>query len=152
MIRRTALIALGGALLFGCGSYSAPPPRGFVELARDARYDQRAVTADGVVFATRNLPNRPRGPLEFWQQVLRERLQRAGGYELLEEHEVHAASGEAGCQLRFGREEQGQPYVYWVTLFVDGDRLLLVEAGGQRERFALVEEDVERAMSGVRLR
>ena len=147
MIRRIVIsVAL---LLGGCAGVIVETPSGFVDLDANGRFDRRAVTADGVVFAVRRIDNDPRAPLSFWTDVVRDRLVGAGGYALTEERPLRAASGEEGRQLRLGRAENGHAYVYWVTLFTSGDHLLLVEAGGRRDRFEAVADEVARSIDAV---
>lgn len=148
------LIALAALGLAGCASGARlTPPAPFVTLdpANDG-YRERHVTADGVVLSLRDVENRPRGPLSFWVQAIRSRLRRAGAYELEDEQDVRAASGETGRQMRFARDHGRRAYVYWITVFVDGDRLVMVEAGGREDRFTPLADDVARSIAGLRLR
>lgn len=155
-LRKTIPLAtLTAALLFlghGCaGSFELRPPPNFVELKDDPNYDFRATSADGVILSVRELDNEQEGNKDFWLDAIRNRIRLNGGYALTEETEVRAASGQAGTQLRFGRDQNGTPFTYWVTLFVGEDKLHLVEAGGRKELFDAAQSEVEEAIAGLQI-
>ena len=155
-MKRFAL-SLSLALIAGCGPHFAiDTPADFVALdeATQARrgYSMRATSADGVVIAVREIDDPQRGSREFWVEAIRNRLRRAGGYALLEEETVRIASGDAGHQMRFGRDESGRPYAYWVTGRGRPGRVTVGEAGGARSVFDAQAEDVQRAITTLRLR
>jgi hypothetical protein len=151
------LVALSATVALGCGGrhFELSQPDDFVELDPDAQqrrgYALRATTADGVVIAVREIENTRHGSRDFWVQALRNRLRRAGGYALIDESDVTAASGETGHQMRFGRDESSRPYAYWVTVFVSDARITIVEAGGRRETFEQQADDIRRTIASVRL-
>lgn len=148
------LVALS---VVGCGHrFEVSTPTDFVQLEEDAQqrrgYAMRATTADGVVIAVREIENDRHGSADFWVAAVRNRLRRAGGYALLEEAEVRAASGQAGHQMRFGRDEGGRPYAYWLTLFVTHDRIFVIEAGGRRELMEAQVSELETSLATFRIR
>lgn len=144
------LLALGAA---ACGnSFDVRRTGGLTEFDEPGgEYDYRATTADVVVVGVREIDNDPEGTLDFWAQAVRNRVRDLGGYELVRELDVRAASGERGKQLQFAREQEGRPYVYWVTLFVTDDTIYLIEAGGGREAWQRDEPRVRQALSGFRI-
>lgn len=152
--RLALVIALLGALLPACGGthFEVETPSAFVALDDEQVYDYRATNAHGVVVSVRELPNEPVGDVSFWTDAIRNRLRMNGGYALLDERDVQAASGETGRQMRYGRDQNGHPYLYWVTLFVGPERLHLVEAGGPREEFEAVESAVEASLASLAIR
>ncbi|MBI2897263.1 MAG: serine/threonine protein kinase [Deltaproteobacteria bacterium] len=149
-------IALALLSLFaGCGRpFDVRTPRRFVELEEEhSGYDYRATSADGVVLGVRAIdidPDKGEADVAFWAEAVGQRMRRIGGYALLEQVDVRGAGGRAGKQLRFGRDEGERPYRYWVTLFVDDDYLVLIEAGGAQEQFTRAERDVDRLIQSLR--
>ena len=140
------------ALLVGCGSPPLTIPDDFVVLDDDyADYDVRATNAHGAVLAVREIDNDVEGNLSFWVDAVKNKLRNQGGYALLEEADVNAASGHAGHQLRFGRDQNGQAYQYWVTLFVTPDTVWVVEAGGRGEVWTDAQARVEQAITTLSL-
>lgn len=155
--RRPLVLALfvmvGTVGLTGCAArYELKVPGSFVELDEPgAGYDLRATDAHGVVLAVRAMDNDPKGNLAFWTDAVTNRVRTLGGYALLDTKDVRAASGQKGKQLRFGHDENGTAYAYWVTVFVTEGRIFVVEAGGRRDRFEAVQEPVEKAIAGIRV-
>jgi hypothetical protein len=150
MIRAALLMLLP---LAGCGSsFAMTAPDGFVELDDEySVYDARFTTADGVVISVRALDHDPTGDLDFWVAAIEGRMRINGGYALLETEDVRAASGHAGKQLRFGRDQNGTPFKYWLTIFVTDSYIHIVEAGGRTEQFDAAEARVERAIASLEI-
>ena len=138
------------------GPFSLRRPVDFVELdpleqAR-AGYALRAVSADGVVLAVRAIDD-PRGASQrFWAEAIRNQVQRGGGYALIEEGELRAASGELGLRIRVGRADDGHAYRYWVAVFAAAGRVFVIEAGGREEQFTAAEAELEAAFTSFRIR
>lgn len=149
------VFALGAFSAAGCARpFDVETPRRFVELEDDGTpYDYRATTADGVVVGVRVVDIDPDkgGSLGFWVEAIEQRMRQVGGYALLEKKDATGRGGLRGKQLRFGRDEGERPYRYWVTLFLRGDTLLVVEAGGQQEVFARAQRDVEKMIRSLSL-
>jgi hypothetical protein len=149
-------LGLAAALLAaqGCAARLLDTPPHFLELeeADLSEYDYRATTADGVVLAARRLEHDSErgGDLSFWVDVTSRRMREQEGYALLEQRDVKTRRGLAGKQLRFGRDDKGKTYRYWLTVFVTDDALYLVEAGGPEARFATREAVLETAIASLR--
>ena len=109
------------------------------------------------MLSLRRIDNDRAGDLSFWTDALRNRLRTVRGYALLDEREVQAETGQPGRRMRFGRDEGSQPYLYWITVFVDPaglfapSRIYVLEAGGRKDAFSEVEDELERAMASLRL-
>ena len=136
-------------VLGACGAaHPLTVPDDFVVLEDDyADYDLRATNAHGAVMSVRAIDNDVEGNLSFWVDAVKNKLRTQGGYALLDEGEIRAASGQAGHQLRFGRDQNGQAYQYWVSLFVTPDTIWLVEAGGRGEVWEQAAPKVERSIA-----
>ncbi len=124
-------------------------PDGFAQLDGQKSYDWRAASAQGVVLAVRTEPNEPRANVDFWADAIDVRLRRQG-YTAEARKDVKSANGSDGKQLRYSRVEDGRTYRYWLTVFVNNDRVYVVEAGGDRDSFDPAEKLVERAVLTVR--
>ncbi|MEM9190803.1 MAG: serine/threonine protein kinase [Myxococcota bacterium] len=154
-MKRIGIYVLVAAIpaLGACGSnFSVEPPRNFVHLEDESsQYDFRASTADGVVFAVREVENERGGTLEFWATAIKNRLRLNGGYALVDEREVRVGSGHTGLQLRFGRDQRGTAFRYWLSVFVTEDHVHLVEVGGREEVFQDAEESVAAAIAAIEI-
>ena len=132
-----ALAALAPGL-GGCGKpYVVQTPPGYVEF--EDRYDGdewRAATADGVVLGVRAYDNEPTGDLSFWVRAVQNRLRDQGGYALLGTQRVVDRAGLEGQLMKYGHDEEKTPHVYWIAVYVDGDRVWVLEAGGTQELVA----------------
>jgi hypothetical protein len=154
--KKLCLLPLWAALagnVAGCRPFAITTPATFIELDEDRRsnFDYRAASADGVVMAVRVVDNGQRGTLAFWVEAVRNKLRDVHGYALLEESDIRSRGGVAGRQLRFGRDQSGRSYHYWVTLFVRHEgrkpRLWVIEAGGEQELFEERRSAVEAALA-----
>lgn len=142
-------------LLAACGGeVTMVLPDGFVRLPEndDLRlgYAYRATTADGVVLGVRDIDTDASGGLSFWEQAVTTALERAG-YAKLDRGDVRAASGQPAVLLRFGRDVERHAYDYWLMLCVEDERVVIVEVGGDRERFTPIAEAIAAALTTVRL-
>ncbi len=133
------LIATTLAVGVGCGRpFDVKTSNGFVELENQAPdYDYRATTPDGVVMSIRAVDNTgtvgQRGDLGFWERAVTLEMRDVQGYALLDAKDVTSGDGTKGRQLKFGHDEDGKPYAYWVTIYLAQSRIFLVEAGGKKE-------------------
>lgn len=145
----TAASAL--ATLQGCTSVAKlDTPSGFATVPHDDTFAYRALSAKGVVLATRTEKNDLRGNTDFWSESIDLKLTRAG-YTKQGDVEVATARGLKGRQLRYSVERRGREHRYWVTVFLKDDRVVLVEAAGDTEHFKAAEATVERSIATLRV-
>lgn len=151
--RIVAIVAL--MALTACGKpFTAQTAPGFVELESQGvvGYDYRATTPDGVVFSVRVIEDESRGDTDFWVRTLVLRVRDQMGYALLESVDATSADGTKGKTLKFGHDEGGKPYVYWVTLFQAQGRLFIAEAGGSKPNFDTAKPRVEGMLRSLKVR
>jgi hypothetical protein len=122
-------------------------PVGFATLSSSDSYDYRAVSAHGVVVAARTEPNDLGGNNDFWADSLDVRLERAGYTR--DAASLFDTRGGAGKMLHYSVAREGRTMRYWVLVVSSPKRVLLVEAGGDKDSFDPVAMDVERAMKSV---
>lgn len=153
-MKRSALLACFAALgltLMGCGSgFTMNTPAGFAQLDDNDDYAYRATSAEGVVVAVRREDNEPKGNLEFWASAIGYELERKG-YTRVSEEKVQAPAGISGKQLRYHVTKGGRPHVFWATVFVTDDKVVVVEAGGDEAHFDRVKASVEVAIRRIEL-
>ncbi len=152
MRSRLPLVAafVGALVSAGCAPSVAAhlqTPDGFAALEKQTDYVYRAASAEGVVVAIRAEENRPKSTLDFWVGALDQRLRQAHYLVDGKAAEARSASGLTGKQLRYTRENQGRKYRFWMTVFVTPERVWVIEAGGDQERFTgPVEETMKKAI------
>ena len=151
-MRHPRLLLVLVALSVGaCGHARFNTPQNFATLSDSETYQQRATSPDGVVIAVRKVEVPARSSLKFWSEAISRRLEASQGYASLGTQELKAQSGHAGRWLKFGRDQNGHAFDYWVALFPAGKKLYLLETGGRRDRFAQARADVERAIKSVKI-
>ena len=147
---RSSLVLAASLGAVACGpSFELATPPGFVEIDQSwDHYDYRATTAKGLVIAVREIEHDPKGDAEFWLEAIEDRLRHRGGYALLDRVPVQSADGVAGMQLRFGHDDDGnKPHLYYLTVFVTDDAIVLLEAGGSKQLVTDNQAQIDRAVS-----
>jgi hypothetical protein len=145
------------ALVFlaACAPVDIRTAPGFLELKdQGPTYAYRATTPEGVVVGVRVVDVEGEGSddLAFWTRALTLQLRDVSGYALLETHDVQSLDGVKGKQLRFGHDESGKPYTYWLTFFAPGKKVVMVEAGGAKASFEAAAPSVQWMLQSVRVR
>jgi hypothetical protein len=148
-MRRSISILIAALVLGGCSTARLQTPSGFAAHDDDA-YDYRASDGEGVVLAVRSEKNDPQGDLEFWSSAVDVRLRKAG-YAAQDRKDVTSADGHGGRQLRYEVQAEGRTLAFWVTVFVTGRRVVLVEAGGDTELFVPKAKLVEAAIASLQV-
>ncbi|MEZ4441989.1 MAG: serine/threonine protein kinase [Polyangiaceae bacterium] len=153
MKKITAIAIALAALAIGCGpNFEMMPQPGFVEIEQEwDHYDYRAATPDGLVIAAREIEHDPKADASVWLKAIEGRLREGKGYALLERVEVKSADGVSGTQLRFGHDDDTTPFLYYLTVFVTDDYIVLVEAGGEKELMTKSAATVASAVSTFRV-
>ena len=155
MKRRTMLLLCAATALSatlagtGCSNgFTIATPNGFAELEDQDNYGYRATNAEGVVLAVRREANKPYGDLGFWSGAVDAYLQRKG-YQAVETVDVKSADGVAGKQVRYRTSHGDREQIFWVAVFVTGEAVVTVEAGGERDFFVPVEKSLGAAISSL---
>ena len=143
-------IVLVGAALGGCEA-KMQFPTGFVEVEKYdlGPYDQRAVSADGVVMALRSETNPKNASLDFWGKAIRDELIEQRGYALSKDESVQAADGRQGKLMTFTALRSGVEFTYMVAVYVTVKTVLIAEAGGKSEKIAPRMADFRKAFGGI---
>lgn len=126
----------------------AVAPQGFAAYDKPARF--QAISPDDVAYRVRSAKHDPQADLPFWTEALRNRMV-AAGYHLDSEQTVKSADGSPGVVLELGAANGEQDQTYLVGLFVDGGRLVIVEATGEAERFKARREAILAAIGQITL-
>lgn len=150
---KTILISiLAAGLLAGCQPQGKLDiPDSFVQLpAYQARpYQTRAVSADGVVLALRTEPNPRNGTLAFWSKAITEKMTTAKGYKLVGSEEVTGSAGQKGRKLHLTRVIKGVDYTYLMAIYVTGQQVEIVEAGGKSEHVQPLMQQLDQSLKSL---
>jgi hypothetical protein len=141
-------VSLGTA---ACGpSVTLQTPPGFAVLDEQKEYAYRATSAEGIVIGVRAEKNEPKGNLEFWADAVDGQLRRNGYVPDGASAEVRTARGLVGRELKYTRTQGGRPYRLWIAVFVTEDRVWVVEAGGDADRFKEKQEKgIQKAIDSI---
>jgi hypothetical protein len=142
-------------IAYGCGRpFKVQTAPGFIELEGQGLegYQYRSTTPEGVVVAVKVVDDEARADVDFWTRTLVLKLRDEMGYALLSQSEATALDGTQGRTLRFGHDEDGKPFDYWLTVFLAQGRLFIVEAGAPRELMAKAKPSVEWMMRSVKVK
>ena len=144
------------ALIVGCGKpFKVQTAPGFVELENQEtwEYQYRATSPEGVVFAVKTIDvAEDKADLDFWTKAVTLQLRDVQGYALLDSKDITSLDGTKGKTLRFGHDEDGKPFDYWLTLYIAQSRLFLVEAGGAKDHFQRFQPSVEWMEKSVKVK
>lgn len=147
-MRSTIGIAvIAGALLAGlaaCGyTHAMNAPKGFV--AYEDTEGLKLITPDGVRLRSREVDNYPEGDLDFWVDALERHLDKRG-YVKKDKRCFDTAAGLKGCTIDVFAPGQTEDWFFSETVFVKGDRIVLVEAAGPGHRYNEVGPAIDAAL------
>ncbi len=125
---------------------TVPTPDGFAAFHRRSQY--AAINPDDVKLRVRTFRHKPKADLGFWTEALRTRML-AAGYLMVAEEKIESASGQ-GSLLELTAPYGDEDLRYLIAVFVDGGRLVVVEAVGEASDFKAQREGITGAIRGMR--
>lgn len=127
---------------------------GFVELEGQGNegYAYRATSPEGVVVAVRVMEDEDRADVGFWTKSIVLQMRDVSGYALVRTVDVTSRDGTPGKRLELAHDEDGKPYIYWVTVYTAQGKLFLVEAGAPKDLFERSQASVEWTMKSVKVK
>ena len=147
------VLAAGLAVAVGCVPSGLTTPADYVRLSSPPHpYCYKAVSAEGVSLAMRQEDNPEGGTAEFWAAAVKNQLAGARGYTPAGESAVTSADGAAGKRLDFTVNLEGRDMAYLVAVWVEGKQIVIVEAGGPKEKFEADRGKIEAALKTVRVK
>lgn len=148
----TLALAMAGV---GCGRpFRIATAPGFVELDGQSAtgYDYRATSPEGVVMAVKVLEDEDRAELGFWTKSIILQMRDVSGYAHLATVDVTSLDGTPGKRMEFAHDEDGKPYLYWVTVFAAQGKLFIAEAGAPKPLFERNRASVEWTMKSLKVK
>ncbi len=136
-------------ILAGCDEEaSLTLPKQFIETSTHSNrigYIARGISADKCVIALQERFNPKNGTLKFWAEVIRIEL-KSRGYVLTKTDPITSTQDTPGTILKFTHDEM----CYWLAIFVDGNTVLIAEAGGLTKQFETHEAQFLEAFQSVK--
>ncbi len=115
-----------------CG-FPIKMPRGFAEVEGRRGFKFYAVSPDSCYVAVSEFEGAEGADLMFWAACVRRQLTQVRGYKLLQDKDFATNDGRNGRTLLFLAILRGRRYLYCVTLVMDGDDVVCMEAAGPEE-------------------
>lgn len=132
-MKRAVVASLVLMVISGCGGITPPP--GYLKIQPGVNYAERYLSVEGNVIAVRAEPNPKGGTLDYWAQAIQKEMVDVAGYTLVKCDPIKASAGE-GRLIEFSANVGDVPHTYWVAVFVNWQRILVVEAGGKADKMA----------------
>lgn len=129
-------------LAAGCSRLDIPSGFVAVPAADRGAYQERLISADGVVIGLRTQNNLQNGDLEFWTLAIQNHFSKNMGYASIKAEDIQSPAGRPGRVIEFSSSQSGGMFIYQVGLFVSQYRVTIVEAGGRKEEFDRRRDDV----------
>jgi hypothetical protein len=124
------LVLIGAA---GCKKH-IKTPADFAEMDNPGYdYEYRAISPDEIVMGVQKRPNEPKGDVEFWAKVWKEKYPPIKDYEFVDKESLRTKGGLQGSLLEFTSEEEDGLYRLLVAIFVVKKDIWIVTAGGNDE-------------------
>lgn len=122
-------------------------PKGYVELDSSySRFTQRATNADKCIIAVRIEDNLKNATLDFWKDTIVSNMANRG-YELTKCEKIETASKRTGKLLKFKQQDM----TYWLAIFLRGEKVYLLEAGGSKAKFKTQEKEILQAFKSLNI-
>jgi len=132
-MRKVALaVALFALLVFASCGWPIRMPEGFA-VVENYRFDFYAVSPDGCYVAVSEFEGAEGADLSYWTECVRRQLTQVRGYRLLEVRDFATDDGRSGKTLLFLAILRGRRFLYCVTLVMDGEDVICMEATGPEE-------------------
>jgi hypothetical protein len=141
---KTTCTILLAAILLASSCVSLQTPDGYASRKQTGWHEYKAISTEGAVIAMRVERNedKERGTLAYWTEASRKQMTLSRGYELQKEGEFTSGEGK-GRWMLFGHKYKGVDFLYLLGLVVDGRKIYVLEATGEKETF---EADVPRVV------
>lgn len=150
-----ALVLAMVAPLVACGRpFKVATAPGFVELDGQSSdgYQYRATSPEGVVVAVRVMESEDRADLGFWTKSIVLQMRDVSGYALVRTTDIAARDGTPGKRIELAHDEDGKPYIYWISVYVAQGKLFLAEAGAPKDLFERSQASVEWSMKSLEVK
>ncbi len=132
-------------VISGCKTTTFLAPSGFA--AYKGEHPFRAVSPEGVMFRIRTEKNEPVAELSFWKTALKKHMTDSG-YRYISENDVVSGNLKGYC-LELSAPSGDKDFIYLITVFVEGDSLIIAEASGEVTLFKKRQPDIIEAFNQI---
>lgn len=125
-------------------------PTGYVSIDAMDPDVFHAVSPSGNTLRVRVHENPEEGTLQFWQEAIQRTLTEERGYTVIASVPVSTAAGLGGIETTYAPNAEKPEYLYVIDLFIDDDRVIVVEAGGEFETFSAELDAIRASVRSLR--
>jgi hypothetical protein len=146
------IVILSLIAVSGCETekrYTIKTPVGFAEYTKE-KSSFKAISSDGVRLKVYRIDNRPYGDMNMWKGAVTHYL-KGRGYRVGSQREIAASNKLRGHYTEYLYRYNGENYIYSLTLFVDGESIYVIEAGGIDSYYKKRWSAIERIISEFRV-
>jgi len=137
-------------ILTACSSFSIDRPGSFAAY-RISNGVYRAISADGVRFRVRRIPNDAAGTAFLWSETAALHLKNAGYHELKNEP-FGTTSALEGRSTEYLYRYNGENWIYRVVIFTDTACIYIAEAGGMEKYYRKHEKEIDSSLKTFRVK
>ena len=120
-------------LLLASCAWSIKIPNGFAKLEDNHRFEFYAASPDGCYVAISEFEGAEGADLKFWVQCVTRQLTQIRGYKLLQTKDFSTNDGREGKTLLFLATINSARFLYCITLVMDGEDVICLEATGPED-------------------
>lgn len=136
-------------MLTACSPFFVDRPGSFAAYRfSDGVY--RAISADGVRFRVRRIPNDAGGTASLWSETATLHLKNAGYHELKNEPFITTSALE-GRSVEYMYRYNGENWIYRVVIFTGSGCIYIAEAGGMEKYYREHEKEIDGSLKSFRV-
>jgi hypothetical protein len=136
-------------LLISCASFNAKAPEGFAKYSENESDKFKAISSDGVLYRVSAHEQKAEASMDFWKEAFLLKMKNAS-YKLEDSINV-SISGKAVMGYIFSFANNVGSDLYLVAAVPNGNKMLVVEATAEREKFNARKADILKAINEIEL-
>jgi len=142
------LVIIFMLILGSCLPVDIDPPKGFA-VVKEKGGIFRASSPEGMNFSLRSVKNYPEKDLPFWEEALKNHLSREGYIPLRGGSSFSTKAGE-GVYFEWVLPYKGEDYIYLTGILVAKRKIIIAEAGGQKDIYMSYREELMESLNSLR--
>jgi hypothetical protein len=135
--------------LFSCASFNAKTPKGFAEYSENESDKFKAISSDGVLYRVSAYEQKSEASMDFWKEAFLLKMKNAS-YKQEDSLNVNISSKTAMGYIFSFANNVGSD-LYLVAAVPNGNKMIVVEASAEREKFNARKADILKAISEIEL-
>ncbi len=150
MIKRLVTLVFITCLIWGCETIGMKVPDGFAHYSKEKDY-YKIISSDGVTIKAYRVEmdeEKENIDVTLWINETGIVL-KSKGYVKIKDEEISGQGGLKGIYTEYSFLYNGETNIYATTLFAKGDKLYIVESGGQKKYYNKRKEAIMKAIRSL---